>query len=139
MSDFEKGVLFVEFLNTSNVVFASHMTLIFAMLTASWLLARRMSLVVALSALSLFTMGCFGLGIGVVFSFADFFALQAYIQTSSAPDGDLAWLGPVALGRAVPIGVMQTLTTVMVIAGWAGAVGFFFVVRYGQRTRPDGP
>ncbi|MCP2669587.1 hypothetical protein NHF40_01430 [Maricaulaceae bacterium EIL42A08] len=139
MTEFEKGVLFVEFLNTSNVIFASYMTLIFAMLTASWLLARRMSLMVAISALLLFTLGCLGLGIGVFFSFSDFFALQAYIQSTSPPGGDLRWLGPVGLDSPVPLGFMQALTAVLVLAGWLGAIGFFLVVRYGERTRPDLP
>ena len=139
MSEFEKGVLFVEFLNTSNVIFASYMTLIFAMLTASWLLARRMSLMVAISALLLFTLGSLGLGIGVFFWFSDFFALQAYIQSTSSPSGDLRWLGPVGLDNPVPLGFMQSLTAVLVIAGWLGAIGFFLVVRYGDRTRPDLP
>ena len=43
MTDAEKAQLFVEFLSAANVVFASYMTLVFAMLTASWFLAAHMS------------------------------------------------------------------------------------------------
>ena len=139
MTEFEKGVLFVEFLNTSNVIFASYMTLIFAMLTASWLLARRMSLLVAIWALCTFTLGAFGLGIGVFFAFSDFFALQAYIQSTSATSGPLSWLGPVRVQGDVSLGLMQALTAIILLAGWASTIGFFFVVRYGKRTRPDLP
>ena len=138
MTDFEKAILFAEFLNTSNVIFASYMTLIFAMLTASWLLARRMSLMVAIWALILFTFGCFGVGIGVFFAFSDFFALQSYIVATSSADGDLSWLGPMRVDGDIPSGFMTFLTATMLVGGWLGAIGFFFVVRYGKRTRPDG-
>ena len=41
MTEAEQGLLFVEFLGAANGVFANYMTLVFAMLTASWFLAAR--------------------------------------------------------------------------------------------------
>lgn len=38
MSDYEKAILFAEFLNTANVVFGNYMALVFAMLAASFFL-----------------------------------------------------------------------------------------------------
>lgn len=134
MSEFEKGVLFVEFLNTSNVIFANYMTLIFAVLTASWFLARRMSLAVAILFLALFTLAALAIGSGVVFAFSDFFQLQAYVHDTSAPGGDLRWLGPVRVDGGPPtVAGMQMFISAIVVLAWLGALGFFLIVRYGRR------
>ena len=56
MTEAEKAQLFVEFLGAANVVFANYMTLVFAMLTASWFLAARMSRVIVGLFLCLYTL-----------------------------------------------------------------------------------
>jgi hypothetical protein len=129
MSDFEAGVMFVEFLNTSNVVFANYMTLIFAVLTANWFLARRMTRAVAVCFLTLFTLAALAIGSGVFFAFSDFFALQVYLDETRATGGDLRWLGPVRVGGVPPLAVMQGTIAAIVVFSWAGAIAFFFVVR----------
>lgn len=134
MSDFEKGVLFVEFLNTANVIFASYMTLLFAVLTASWLLAKRMSWPVAIWFLTLFTIAAIALGSGAYFAFSDFFALQSYIVETAAPAGDLRWLGPMRTQAAPNLFATQLVMLGILVSGWAGGCGFFLIVRYGQRT-----
>lgn len=137
MSDFEAGVLFVEFLNTSNFVFANYMTLIFAVLTASWFLARRMTALVAICFLALFTLAAVAIGSGVFFAFSDFFALQVYLDETRAADGDLGWLGPMRVGGVPPLAVMQSIIGAILLLSWAGSVAFFFIVRRDTAPRSD--
>lgn len=136
MSDFEYGVLFVEFLNTANVVFANYMALVFAGLTASWFLADRMTRAVAVCFLALFTLGAAAIGMGAYFAFADFFALQVHLVGRGDPSEALSWLGPLRLGGAAPLPVIQGLMATIIVTSWAGTLAFFWIVR---RTRAQGP
>ena len=139
MTDFEMGVLFVEFLGAANTVFANYMTLIFAMLTASWFLARKISLLVAVCFLAIYTLAALAIGSGVFFAFSDFFALHGFIFDSAAADGPLSWVGPVRAGGAAPLNVMTNSVLATLVLSWLGSVIFFFVVRYSSNaTRPKG-
>ena len=129
MSDAEKAQLFVEFLGAANLVFANYMTLVFAMLTASWFLAARMSRAIVGLFLFLYTFAAFAIGTGVVGGFGDFFALQRYILETSPPDGALQWLGPVRVGSAPPEFLGDRLIEAAVILPWLGSIIFFFIMR----------
>jgi hypothetical protein len=135
MSDAEKAQLFVEFLGAANLVFANYMTLVFAMLTASWFLAARMSRAIVGLFLFLYTFAAFAIGSGVIGGFGDFFALQRYILETSPPDGALQWLGPVRMGGAPPEFLGDRLIEAAVILPWLGSIVFFFTVRR-QRAEP---
>lgn len=137
MSDFEYGVLFVEFLNTSNIVFANYMTLIFAVLTASWFLAARMTRMVAVCFLALFTVAALAIGSGVYFAFSDFFALQSHMARTIPDHESLSWLGPLRVGGAPPFVAMQFFMAVIVLLSYAGAMAFFFIVRRSRLQTPD--
>ncbi|WBQ09934.1 hypothetical protein L2D01_13745 [Hyphomonadaceae bacterium ML37] len=137
MSEFEYAILFVEFLNASNVVFANYMTLVFAGLTASWFLARRMTRAVAISFLLLFTLGAFAIGIGVFFSFSDFFALQTHLAASGASFPALDWLGPLRAGGAAPLLGVQLLILAILVFSWAGTLVFFWIVRRSKSNQPE--
>lgn len=138
MSEFEYGVLFVEFLNTANVVFANYMALVFAGLTASWFLARRMTLPVAICFLALFTLGALAIGTGVFFAFADFFALQGHLLEQGSPTGALTWLGPLRTGGTAGLGVIQAMMAGILVFGWAGTIAFFWIVRASKPAAPEG-
>lgn len=129
MTEAEKAQLFVEFLGAANLVFANYMTLVFAMLTASWFLAARMSRGIAVLFLFLYTFAAFAIGTGVVGGFGDFFALQRYIYETSSPDGPLQWLGPVRTGGAPPEFMGNRLVEAAVILPWLGSIVFFFIMR----------
>jgi hypothetical protein len=137
MSEFEYGVLFVEFLNAANVVFANYMTLIFAALTASWFLAQRMALAVAICFLMLFTLGALAIGSGAFFAFSDFFALQGHLVREGSPSGALDWLGPLRIGGDIDLGPLQGLMAFILIASWAGTIAFFWIVRRSKSDRPE--
>lgn len=137
MSEFEYAILFVEFLNASNVVFANYMTLVFAGLTASWFLARRMTRAVAVSFLLLFTLGAFAIGTGVFFSFSDFFALQAHLAASGESFPALDWLGPLRAGGAVSLVGVQLLILAILVFSWAGTLVFFWIVRGSKSNQPE--
>jgi hypothetical protein len=138
MSEFEYGVLFVEFLNTANVVFANYMALIFAGLTASWFLARRMTLAIAICFLALFTLGALSIGTGVFFAFADFFALQGHLLEQGSPTGALSWLGPLRTGGTAGLGVIQGMMASILVLSWAGTITFFWIVRASNPAPPGG-
>lgn len=130
MSEFEYGILFVEFLNTSNVVFANYMTLVFAVLTASWFLAKRMTLSVAICFLALFTLAALAIGFGVLFAFSDFFALQLHLYDAHQASDALVWLGPIRADGPPPFRVMQIFVMAVIGFSYVGAVAFFFIVRH---------
>jgi hypothetical protein len=134
----DKALLFVEFLGAANFVFANYMTLVFAMLTASWFLARSMSAMVAGCFLFLYTLSAIAVGSGVLGAFSDFFALHTYLLETSDPNGDLRWLGPVAAQSTVPPAVANGFATAVVLLAWAGSMVFFFVVRREKREGASG-
>ncbi|MEM1403853.1 MAG: hypothetical protein AAGG55_11025 [Pseudomonadota bacterium] len=136
MTEAEQGLLFVEFLGAANTIFSVYMTLVFAMLTASWFLAERMSRAIVLLFLSLYTLAAFGLGTGVVGSFGDFFALQRYIAANNAIDGPLQWLGPVRAGVAPPKFSTDLFVGLVVALPWIGSIVFFSILRR-ERTREN--
>lgn len=139
MSEAEQGQLFVEFLSAANLVWANYMTLIFAMLTASWFLAARMSRAIAGLFLFVYTFAAMTIGSGVIGSFNDFFALQRYLLETSAPDGPLRWLGPVREQFAFEEGTMAWVMAAAVILPWIGSMIFFFTVRRQRATSTTGP
>jgi hypothetical protein len=129
VTEAEQGLLFVEFLGAANVVFANYMTLVFAMLTASWFLAARMSRAIAVLFLFLYTFAALAIGFGVVGSFNDFFALQRYLLETSPPDGPLQWLGPVREGVAPSAFLGSRVIEAAVVLPWLGSIFFFFAIR----------
>ncbi len=137
MTDFEKGMLFVEFLGTANTVFTNYMTLVFAMVTASYFIAARMHWSVAGMFLAVYTIAALMAGSGVVFAFGDFFSLGDWVsQTSDPQNSALSWLGPVA-NRTTRMSGGIPFVAAMVIASYLGSVIFFFLVRKQRATSAD--
>ncbi len=136
MTDAEKAQLFVEFLGAANLVWANYMTLIFAMLTASWFLAARMSRAITVLFLFVYTFAAISIASGVIGSFNDFFALQAYLLETSAPDGPLRWLGPVREQFAFSESAMAWVITLAVLLPWLGSLIFFFTLRWQKSEDP---
>lgn len=129
MTEYETASLFVDFLNTANLVFSNYMAVLFAMVSASYFLAHRMGGWVAALFLFLYTIVALMSGAGVVFAFTDFANLGAWIHESAgAAPGDLAWLGPARAGGA-GIGNLPPFVALMVLASYAGSIAFFFVAR----------
>ena len=142
MTDYEKASLFVDFLNTSNMVFSNYMAVVFAMLAASWFLAHRMSRLVAILFLALYSLGALMSGFGVFAAFTDFANLGVFIhQTAQAEGGDLRWLAPAGPGGA-GMSALPVFVAIMVLSAYAGSIVFFFIVRRNkldlQESRDDG-
>jgi hypothetical protein len=137
MTDFELALLFSEFLNTANFIFSNFMALVFAMLTASFFLAHRMELWVAVLFLVLYTIGVILTGSGVLFAFSDFAALGVHIHEAAAGSEDLAWLGPAGPGGA-GMAAMPVMIAVLLTLTYLGSLGFFIIVRRKRIASPDG-
>lgn len=135
MTEFEKAALFVEFLSASNAVFSNYMALVFGMLAASFFVANKMSRLVMILFLALYTIVAFQTGSGVIFAFTDFANLGTFIhETVPAGGGELRWLGPAGPSgssmKALPV-----LVTTMVLVTYTGSVVFFFVVRHNRLSK----
>lgn len=129
MTDYEKASLFVDFLNTSNMVFSNYMAVVFAMLAASWFLAHRMSRMVAILFLVLYSLGALMSGSGVIAAFTDFANLGVFIHETAQNDaGELQWLAPARPGGA-GMGTLPVFVSIMVLSTYAGSIVFFFLVR----------
>ncbi len=136
MTEFELALLFSEYLNTANFIFSNFMALVFAMLTASFFLAHRMELWVAVLFLVLYTIGAILTGSGVLFAFSDFAALGVHIHETAAGSQDLAWLGPAGPGGA-GMAAMPVMIAVLLTFTYLGSLGFFIVVRRKRMERPN--
>lgn len=139
MTDFEKGILFVEFLNTANFVFSNYLAVVFAMVAASFFLAHRMTRSVAALFLIMYTIGALMTGSGMVFAFTDFANLGVYIhETAPEGGGDLRWLGPTGPGGS-GMGNMPTLVTIMAITAYLASLVFFFLARHQRLAKDNAP
>lgn len=138
MTDFEKSMLFVEFLGTANTVFANYMTLIFAMVTASYFVAPRMHWAVAGMFLFVYTIAALMAGLGVIFAFSDFFGLGDWIaRTSPGAASELEWLGPVASSNSgVEMSAGTPLLVALVGVSYLGSIVIFFLVRRMRSIAP---
>lgn len=128
MTDYEKAILFSEFLNTANFVFSNYMALVFAMLAASFFLAHRMKRWIALLFLALYSMAAVMAGSGVVFAFSDFASLGSFIHETATPGGELRWLAPAGPGGA-GMKNLPYFVILMVFTAYIGSVAFFFIAR----------
>jgi hypothetical protein len=134
VSEAGQGLLFVEFLGAANVVFAHYMTLVFAMLTASWFLAAKKPRSIAVLFLGRYSLGAFAIGTGVYGAFADFFALHRYIFDHNTRSGPLQWLGPLRAGGPIPTRMGEAIALTTVALPWLGSIVFFTVSRREHRS-----
>lgn len=131
MTDFEYSVLFVSFLEAANVVFANYMALVFAMLTASFFLARRMTWPMIIVLLFIYTLTSLNMGMGVYAAFADFSGIGMKVrEAGQLPGSDLGWLGPVIAADARFLEHLEIAMAVMLVAGYLASIAFFFIVRF---------
>jgi len=139
MTEYEKASLFVDFLNTSNMVFSNYMAVVFAMLAASWFLAHRMNRAIAILFLCLYTIGALMSGFGVFAAFSDFANLGVFINQTALPDGgDLRWLGPAGPAGA-GMGALPVFVAFMVLSAYVGSIVFFFLVRRNKLVLVEAP
>lgn len=131
MTEYEYASLFVAFLEASNVVFANYMTIIFAMLTASYFLAARLTRTMTAIFLVLYSMWTLNMISGVYGAFSDFCRLGLAInELGLEPSASLGWIGPLAQGD--DIGYMRVLPDIMLwltLIAYLASIVFFFVVR----------
>ena len=137
MTEYEYGSLFVAFLEASNVVFANYMAIIFAMLTASYFLAARLTRAMTAIFLVLYSLWTLNMIMGVYGTFSDFARLGLAIhELGLEPAAALGWIGPIAQGDG--IGYMRILPDIMLwmtLFAYLASILFFFVVRV-QRHEP---
>jgi len=137
LTDFEKAILFAEYLNTANFVFSNFLAVLFAMVAASYFLAHRMTRPVASLFLIMYSIGAIMAGAGMVFAFADFSNLGAYIhETTPDGGGDLRWLGPTGPAGA-GMKNLPGMVSAMAIAAYTASIAFFFIARRQRLAQED--
>ena len=142
MTEYEYASLFVAFLEAANVVFANYMALTFAMLTASYFLARKLTRTMSFVFLLVYSLWALNLISGVYGAFGDFSGLGLTIHElyGEVPDTSLGWLGPVAAGDAIVyLELMPNLVLVMSLFVYLVSIAFFFMVRMEARPRTNDP
>lgn len=139
MTEYEYGSLFVAFLEASNVVVANYITITFAMLTASYFLAAKLTRAMCTIFLVLYTIWSLSMISGVYGSFSDFCRLGLAInELGLKPTASLGWIGPIAAGEQV--GYMRVLPQVMLattVFSYLASIAFFFVVRIQRHALAD--
>ncbi len=135
MTEFEHALLFSAFLEAQNVLFANYMTMVFAMLTASYFLAKKLSRSMMALFLLIYTLWSLNMIQAIWAAFGDFARLGVKISAfGDNPDTDLGWIGPVYDSGAVSyMSVLPNMMAGMGLVVFAASVGFFFVVRF-QKT-----
>jgi hypothetical protein len=130
MTEYEYADLFASFLSAQNSVFANYMTVVFAMLTASWFLAKRLTWRMAAVLLFIYTIWSLNMIVAVWAAFGDFarLGLQIY-ELGQNPDTSLGWIGPVAAGSADYMKALPTQMAVMCSIVYIASMVFFFIAR----------
>ena len=117
MSDFEYSVLFVSYLEAANVVFANYMTLVFAMMTASFFLARKLTWAMSAVLLFVYSLTSLNMSMGVYSAFYDFSGIGMKIrEVGQLPDTNLGWMGPVITSDPTFLEHLELVIAVMLIA-----------------------
>ena len=132
MTEYEYASLFVAFLEAANVVFANYMALTFAMLTASYFLAQRLTRSMSLILLLVYSLWAINLVSGVFGAFSDFSKLGLTIHElyGELPETSLGWLGPVAAKGSIGyMEIMPNLMLFMCALVYVVSIIFFFVAR----------
>lgn len=132
MSEYEYAALFTSFLEAQNLMFANYMAFVFAMLTVSYFLAKRLNRTMTALLLFIYTLWSFNLTQSLWAVFGDFSHLGVELSKfADRADTDLGWLGPVR--EAENISYMENLPTIMIIMMlivYIATIAFFFVARY---------
>lgn len=131
MTEYEYADLFASFLSAQNVLFANYMAIVFGMLTVSWFVAKRLSGIMMVMLLFIYSVWSINIIISLNAVFSDFSRLALKInKMGQKTDTALDWLGPVASGDNV--GYLNTLPTqvmTLCILVYLASIIFFFAAR----------
>ena len=127
MTEYEHAILFVEFAQTASAAMANYITLVFAMIVASHLAARRLDR--WLASIAIFIYSIFALGycneIIQIYSDLSRLGIQMEDRFGDLPETSLAWIGPVGVGADF-MHILPILIAIMTLLAYAASVWFFF-------------
>ena len=126
MTDYEMMSLVVEVVNTLWAIFATYVSVVFAFLVASYLVASELAARIVAIVITLYTLVALWSFWGLNRTAVTLSNLIAEIQRAVEEDGSsLAWYPGVSVPDFMLAAIPLLITTVAVVA-YAGSLGFFF-------------
>ncbi|MEZ5922655.1 MAG: hypothetical protein R3C60_15080 [Parvularculaceae bacterium] len=130
MTDYEYADLFASFLTAQNALFANYMTMVFAMLTASWFLAKKLTPLMAAVLLFIYSIWSLTIAVSLCSALGDFVRLGGVInEAAKRPESGLQWIGPASDGAAGYMQLIPAQTAILCIFVYVVSIAFFFIVR----------
>lgn len=127
MSDYEKLDSFASVFNGVQLLFTSYVSILFAFLVASWLIAHKLNTVLAVLCLGLFTLVSLYFVSLTYFVSQNLIALIELIQAEVATgQSTLGWVGFTRTDEPPPLIGVLILTEIL---AYAGTLVFFFYQR----------
>lgn len=130
MTEFETAYLFYEVYDGASTSLMNFITIMFAMLVASYLVAPRLSRTMAALVVILYSLISFGMINDLTAIYGDFARLGDRLYDLAQEDGtNLGWHGAASAARSGSLHVARTFIISLAVLGYAGTVVFFFLVR----------
>jgi hypothetical protein len=130
MTEYEIVDAFYSAVNTANASLMNYVTIVFAMLVASYLAAKQLSRGMAFAALGMFTLFEILSVFQVVNLFGEVLRLGRRIgEITAAGSSDLAFHSANTGFGAIGLTIVEPFIFFTIIGSYAGAVWFFFELR----------
>ena len=130
MGEYEHAILFIEFAQAASAAMANYITLVFAMVVASYLAAHRLDKLMSGIAILIYSMFALGYCNEIIQIYSDLSNLGIAMEDrfGGIPESSLGWLGPVRAGSAF-LEILPFLIGTMVLLAYAASIWFFFRAR----------
>ena len=129
MTDYELLSIFIEFINTTWMIFATYVSIVFAFLIAGYLVARKLTPGIISLVVTLYTLvavwSIFALNRNVVSISATAAELNRAVQEG---DSSLGWLPAIESAELMTV-LVPALVTGLGIVAYLGSIFFFFYQR----------
>ena len=130
MSEYEHAILFIEFAQAASAAMANYITLVFAMVVASYLAAHRLDRLMSGIAILIYSMFALGFCNEIIQIYSDLSNLGIAMEDKfgGIPETSLGWLGPVRAGADF-LHILPTLIGTMVLLAYGASIWFFLRAR----------
>ena len=133
MTDYEMMIGLTELINTVWIIFASYISILFAFLVASYLVASKLAPKIVTVVISLYTLVAVWVLFGINRTTSTIVGLASEIKHSVLEsDSSLSWHSVTTIPDSL-LAVLPVIITLVVAAAYVGSLFFFFYERkYGS-------
>ena len=138
MTEFELATLFFQIADTAHAAIANFLTIVFAMIVVSYLVAHRLDRIATGLLLSAYSLFSFGLAFEIFNLYRDFIRLGWELaKYQDAHPTAFAWLGMASDLKEGPNWVIPTVIAAVCIIAYLGSMMFFLRMRREKNRSPE--